>query len=119
MLDIIYNTARPQAPGFPVFLVPRFAGGFPQNTIDMNARQSLLGVDFTGPMIGSFQSGGKIAAQFFDATIFADRYGFLLTQAYGELKNNDWRFAAGLQLDVWAPQLADGSALFRQRCGGC
>ena len=71
----------------------------------MNARQSLLGVDFTGPMIGSFQSGGKIAAQFFDATIFADRYGFLLTQAYGELKNNDWRFAAGLQLDVWAPVL--------------
>ena len=104
-LDGIYNTARPQAPGFPAFLVPKFANGFPQNTIDINARQSMLGVAFTGPMIGDFQSGGKIAAQFFDPTIFADRYGFLLTQAYGEFFNKDWRFAAGLQLDVWAPVL--------------
>ena len=27
-LDIFYNSARPQAPGVPFFLVPRFAGGF-------------------------------------------------------------------------------------------
>ena len=77
-LDAIYNTARPQAPGVPFFLVPTFAGGFPQNTIDINARQSQLGVAFTGPMIGDFQSGGKISAVFFDTTILADRNGFLL-----------------------------------------
>ena len=59
----------------------------------------------TGPMIGSFQSGGKISAVFFDNTILADRYGFLLQQSYGELFNDDWRFAAGLQLDVFAPGL--------------
>ena len=29
--------------------------------------------------------------------------GFMLTQAYGELFNEKWRFAAGLQLDVFAP----------------
>ena len=71
----------------------------------MNARQSQLGVAFTGPMIGSFQSGGRISAVFFDNTILADRNGFLLQQAYGELFNDDWRFAAGLQLDVFAPGL--------------
>ena len=27
-LDAIYNTSRPQAPGTPFFLVPKFAGGF-------------------------------------------------------------------------------------------
>ena len=102
---LIYNTARPQAPGVPFFLVPTFAGGFPQNTIDINARQSQLGVAFTGPMIGNFQSGGRISAVFFDNTILADRNGFLLQQSYGELFNDDWRFAAGLQLDVFAPGL--------------
>ena len=56
-------------------------------------------------MIGSFQSGGKISAVFFDNTILADRNGFLLQQSYGELFNDDWRFAAGLQLDVFAPGL--------------
>jgi hypothetical protein len=104
-LDVLYNTARPEAPGVPFYLVPRFAGGFPQNTIDVNARQSQLGVAFTGPMIGDFQSGGKISAVFFDNTILADRNGFLLQQSYGELFNDYWRFAAGLQLDVFAPGL--------------
>ena len=43
---------------------------------------------------------------FFDNTnVFADNNGFLLTQSYGELFNDHWRFAAGLQLDVFAPGL--------------
>ena len=67
-LDVIYNTARPQAPGTPVFLVPKFAGGFSQHTMDINARKSQIGVVFTGPMIGEFQSGGRISAVFFDNT---------------------------------------------------
>src|SRR4029079_4257157 len=100
-LDLFYNTARPQAPGAPFFLVPKFAGGFSQNTLDINARQSLIGADFTGPKIGNFQSGGQISAVFFDNTILDDRNGFLLRQAYGELFNDDWRFAAGLQFDVF------------------
>ena len=104
-LDALYNTARPQAPGVPFYLVPTFSGGFPQDTFDMNARQSQLGFSFTRPMIGSFQSGGKVSAVFFDNTILADRNGFLLQQSYGELFNDDWRFAAGLQLDVFAPGL--------------
>jgi hypothetical protein len=32
-----------------------------------------------------------------------DRYGLLPVQAWGELKNEDWRFAAGLQFNVFAP----------------
>ena len=66
----------------------------------------MLGVLFTGPDIGKFHSGGRISAVFFDNTnIFADRNGFMLTQSYGELFNDQWRFAAGLQLDVFAPNL--------------
>jgi hypothetical protein len=104
-LDVIYNAARPQAPGVPFFLVPNFVGGFTNHTLDINARQSLLGVLFTGPKIGNFQSGGRISAVFFDAAVVVDQYGFLLQQSYGELFNDHWRFAAGLQFDVFAPGL--------------
>ena len=104
-LDAFYNEARPQAPGAPFFLVPQFAGGFSQNNTDINARQSLVGANVTGPNIGDFKSGGKIQAVFFDNTVLDDRNGFLLSQAYGELINDDWRFAAGLQFDVFAPGL--------------
>ena len=102
-LDAIYNTARPQAPGTPVFLVPKFAGGFSQRTIDINARNSNVGLAFTGPDIWEFHSGGRISAVFFDSSVLEDKYGFLLTQSYGELFNDRWRFAAGLQLDVIGP----------------
>ena len=101
-----FTTRRvPRRPVFRFIWFRRFAGGFPQNTIDLNARQSQLGVTFTGPMIGDFQTGGKISAVFFDNTILADRNGFLLQQSYGELFNDNWRFAAGLQFDVFAPGL--------------
>ncbi|MFO0795846.1 MAG: hypothetical protein U0804_00055 [Gemmataceae bacterium] len=32
-----------------------------------------------------------------------DRYGLLPIQAYADLKNQDWRFAAGLQFDIFNP----------------
>jgi len=105
-LDAMYNTARVQGPGLPAFLFPEFVGGFTQSTIAMNARNSSVGVLFTGPDIGKFHSGGRLSAVFFDNTnVFADRNGFLLTSAYGELFNDKWRFAAGLQLDILAPLL--------------
>ncbi len=66
----------------------------------------MVGLLFRGPDIGKFHSGGKMQAVFFDNTnVFADNNGFMLTQAYGELFNDKWRFAAGLQLDVFAPSL--------------
>jgi hypothetical protein len=105
-LDAMYNTARVQGPGLPAFLVPKFTGGFREATIAMNARNSSVGVLFTGPDIGNFHSGGRLSAVFFDNTnVFADRNGFLLTSGYGELFNDQWRFAAGLQLDILAPLL--------------
>ena len=44
-------------------------------------------------------------AMFFNDSVIADQYGFLPLQAYGELKNENWRFAAGLQFDVFSPGL--------------
>jgi hypothetical protein len=103
ILDTMYSQSRPQAPGFPVFLVPRFAGGFPSPTLDINARQSQVGLAFTGPTIGKFRTGGVLSMVFFDNDLFSDLNGFLAQQSYGELVNDQWRFAAGLQLDLFAP----------------
>ncbi|MFZ5833188.1 MAG: hypothetical protein ACOY3P_24130, partial [Planctomycetota bacterium] len=102
-LDMLFNDPRPVAPGTPFFLAPGSFTGLEQYTFDAHARQSLLGAAFTGPQVGRFQSGGLMMAAFYNDAVIVDRYGFLPLQAYGELRNQDWRFAAGLQFDVFCP----------------
>jgi len=102
-LDMLFNTARPVAPGTPFFLGPDSFRGYSENTFDIHARQTTLGAAFTGPKMGDFQSGGLFMAMLYNDAVIVDQYGFLPLQAYGELKNQDWRFAAGLQFDVFSP----------------
>ena len=102
-LDMLFNGAGTISPGTPFFLVPDSVRGLDQNTVSIHARQSTLGAAFTGPQFGGFQSGGQMIAMFFNDNVVADQYGFLPLQAFGELKNEDWRFAAGLQFDVFSP----------------
>jgi hypothetical protein len=102
-LDMLYNSARPVAPGTPFFLTPRRP--FPDDTFDAHSKQSSLYVAAIGPQIGEFQSGGLILVALYNSTLIADIYGILPYQAYGELKNESWRFAGGLMFDVFAPVL--------------
>jgi hypothetical protein len=104
-LDMLFNSARPLAPGVPFFLGPDSLTGLDQKTLDINARQSTLGAAFSGPQIKGFQTGGVVVGLFFDGSVVADQYGLLPLQAWGELKNESWRLAAGLQFDVFAPGL--------------
>jgi hypothetical protein len=104
-LDMLFNRARPVSPGVPFFLTPQSRRGLDTRTVDIHARQTTLGAVFTGPKIGDFQAGGLVTAMFFNSNVLADQYGFLPLQGYGELKNEDWRFAAGLQFDVFSPGL--------------
>lgn len=104
-LDMLFNGARPVSPGVPFFLAPGSLTGLNQNTVDIHARQTTLGAAFVGPKLGDFQIGGTVVGMLFNDNVIADRYGFLPLQAYGELKNDDWRMAAGLQFDVFAPGL--------------
>ena len=102
-LDMQFSEPRSISKGSPFFLVPDSQAGLDQNTLSIHARQSTIGAALTGPRFGGFQSGGLVAALFFNDAIIIDRYGFLPLQAYGELKNENWRFAAGLQFDVFNP----------------
>jgi hypothetical protein len=102
-LDMLFNSARPVAPGVPFFLAPGSPVGNSQATFDAHARQTTLFAAFVGPQIGNFKAGGLFAAALFNDAVIADRYGVLPFQAYGDLTNEDWRFAAGLQIDIFAP----------------
>lgn len=101
--DFYFNQARPVAPGIPFFLAPPSPFGFSQNTFDANARQTTLFALVSGPKIGDFESGGLVAVCLFNDALIVDRYGILPLQAFAQLRNDDWRFAAGLQLDVFNP----------------
>ncbi|WP_145084461.1 hypothetical protein [Anatilimnocola aggregata] len=101
--NMMYNTARAVAPGIPMFLAPGAVQ--PENTVDIFARSSSLGALFTGPDVGNFKAGGLMLAMFYNDALIVDRYGFLPLQAFGELRNEDWRIAAGLQFNVFSPNL--------------
>jgi hypothetical protein len=102
--DFIYSNARTVAPGIPFFLAPgSIVPGFRQQTFDATARPTTLFAFISGPKICGFQSSAVIAACFFSSTLVQDLYGFLPFQAYAQLKNDDWRFAAGLQFDIFNP----------------
>jgi hypothetical protein len=101
--DFIYSSRREVAPGTPFFLVPGPIGGFRQQTFDANARPTTLFAYVSGPEICGLQSSAVIAACFYSSSLIQDLYGLLPIQAYVQLKNDDWRFAAGLQFDVFNP----------------
>jgi hypothetical protein len=101
--DFLFNSARPVAPGIPFFLTPGPVPGFRQQTFDANARQTTLFALVSGPRLGSFETGGVIVFLLYNDALIVDRYGFLPIQAFGQLKNDDWRFAAGLQFDIFNP----------------
>ncbi len=100
---MVFSTSRPFPSGVPLFLLPDSPFGLDTNTFDAHARQSYVGALFSGPELGDFQTGAQILAFFQNDNLSTDDYGLLVYYAYGELKNDDWRFAAGLQPDVFNP----------------
>ena len=102
---MLFSGARPVAPGIPFYLTPASPFGFNEATFDAHARQTTLFAAVSGPDVGDFKAGGLALAVLFNDALIVDRYGFLPVLAYGELKNEDWRFAGGLQIDIFAPLL--------------
>lgn len=100
----VFSTDRPFAPGLPLFLLPGSPFGLNTNTFDIHARQSNFGASFTGPKAGDFTPSATFLAFIANDSLIGDSYGFLPYNAFGELKSDDWRFAAGLQNDVFNPR---------------
>jgi hypothetical protein len=99
----VFSTTRPFPAGNPIFLFPRLDPANNTNTFDLHARQTSFGATFTGPEVLGLTPGGTFVAYIFNDNLVSDEYGFLPVTAYGELKNERWRFAGGLQSDVFNP----------------
>jgi hypothetical protein len=88
----------------PFFVLPKVPG-VREGTAKIDARLSTLLVAIRGREYGGFQLGGVIQAQLFDGDLFSGRYGVYPGVAYIEAVNERWRFAAGLQPDVFSPKI--------------
>jgi hypothetical protein len=101
--DFYFNSARPVAPGVPFFLNPG-TPGLKQNSFDANARQTAVYGLITGPKVcETWEPSALVYVNLFSDAVIVDRYGLLPVLAYGQLKNDNWRFAAGLQFDIFNP----------------
>lgn len=99
----IFSTSRPFAAGLPLVLLPPSSTGQATNTLDLHAQQTSFGAAFRGPEVMGFTPGGFFLAFIHNDVLTSDSYGLLPYNAYGELKNDDWRIAAGLMNDVFNP----------------
>ena len=84
-------------------MLPDSPFGLETNSFDAHARQSYVGAFFKGQELGGFQSSGQFLTFVQNDNLTEDDYGLLVYYAFGELKNDRWRFAAGLQQDVFNP----------------
>jgi hypothetical protein len=98
-----FSTSRPFSSSLPLFLFPADPTGRDTNTFDLHARQSSIGARLSGPEVFGLTPGAEILTLFFNDNITDDNYGMLVYFGYGELKNDEMRFAAGLQRDIFNP----------------
>jgi hypothetical protein len=106
--EMIFADTRPLIPSAVTLISPDFGRESP--IAQLSARSSYLGAAAIGPCVGDLQSGGLLLAYFYSSEILNDQYGFFIARAYGELKNEDWRFSIGLDGDVinpLVPQMID------------
>ena len=98
-----FSTKRQFSPSLPLLLFPGSPTNQDTNTFGLHARQSSINARFSGPEVCGLTPGGEMYTLFFNDNITDDNYGMLVYFAYGELKNEEMRFAAGIQKDVFNP----------------
>lgn len=113
-------TNRRPAPstGTAYLLLPKDATGV-EGTFDLNARASTIFLAADGPQLGTFRLSSKMV--FYVIRDLADpAYGLLPSLMYVDMKNEQWRFAVGQQVDVFSeriPNMVDG--FFALAASGC
>jgi hypothetical protein len=99
--ELIFADARPNIPSAVTTISP--STGRDTQVAEVHGKSSYLGAAIAGPRLGSSQVGGRIVTYFYGENILEDRTGLFFAQGYGELKNEGWRFALGLDNDVINP----------------
>ena len=100
----VNGTQRSYVPWSPLFLLPPSPFGLDTSTFEMHARQSSFQLLYDGPKIEGWKTGALAKLYMSNSSLTSDTYGVLPIVAFGEMKNDDWRFAIGLQPDLFAPR---------------
>lgn len=98
------TTARMQPDATPFLVLPP-TPGVREGTTKIDPRLSSIVIGVEGAQLGEFRLGGRIFAYLFDGDVFSGQYGFYPGLAYIDAVSRDWRFAAGLQMDVFSPRM--------------
>jgi len=69
----------------------------------VTGQTTALGLNFSGPRVGKFQSGGMILFNFLGTLPALNQATPFFLRGYGELKNENWRFTFGQQGDLFNP----------------
>lgn len=96
------TTARMQPDATPFFVLPTI-NGVSEGTTKIDARLSSILFSIEGAQLGDFRLSGSIYAYLFDGNLLSGKYGFYPGFAYVDATSEHWRFAAGLQMDVFSP----------------
>lgn len=99
--DMIYNDSQI---GELAMTAPMEGANNDDDEFFFTARESRIGLDFTGPEIMEGKTLAKIEADFWGSTTDSDTApGFRLRQAYIDLKYPNWDILAGQTWDFFAP----------------
>lgn len=99
------TTARMQPDATPFFVLPQVPGTPSGGSTKIDARLSSLLFSIEGAQLGDFKLGGSIYAYLFNGDLLSGQYGFYPGFAYVDATSERWRFAAGLQMDVFSPRI--------------
>lgn len=100
----VYGSDRAFVPWSPLFMLPPPLFGGDTPTFEAHARQSNLQFLYSGPEVAGWQTGAFGKFYFTNSALTSDIYGFMPVVAFGEARNEHFRFAAGLQPDLFAPR---------------
>ena len=115
--EAIYSSARTVGDAVYISLAPRNVG-IDEDIATVHAKTSQLNFLFTGPNVGDWQTGGLVVGNFLGAAPLRNFSGYNILNAYGEIKNEDWRFAFGRMLDLFGPIAPTTVQQLQQRGAG-
>ena len=100
----VYGSDRTYVPWTPLFMLPPSLFGGDTPTFEAHARQSNLQFLYSGPEVAGWQTGAFGKFYFTSSSLTSDIYGFMPIVTFAEARNETFRFAAGLQPDLFAPR---------------
>jgi hypothetical protein len=115
--ELIYSQQEQTADAIIFFLAPDETG-VDDDQFTAHAKTSMLNFDITGPNIGSWQTGGMIVMNFTGTQPLRNTSGPNVLNAYGEIKNEYWRFAFGRMFDLFSPVTTHTVNMGQQRAAG-